>query len=148
MNGMRGLKDGMTDICDDEWATLLPESCTFSFCSLYFFFLKSNLLTKRFSDLNDLRYATIDKTINYIMVWRYIFLKKNFKDMKCVWNRKEFTLIKSDRFACWHHLTSWKYEILCTSISCKIKYKNHPILYSYFKLMVIKKIVIHRIFFW
>lgn len=148
MNGMRGLKDGMIDICDDEWVILLLEFCIFLFCLFYFFFLKLNLFIKRFLDFNDFWYVIIDKIINYIMVWRYIFFKKNFKDMKCVWNWKEFILIKSDRFVCWYYLMLWKYEIFCIFILCKVKYKNYLILYFYFKLMVIKKIVIYCIFFW
>lgn len=95
------LKDERTDICDDEWATILPKPCTFAFCLLYFFFYpKSNLLTKRLSDLNGLRYATIEKTMWWIMVWRYIRNKK-----------------KTSKSCCWRHLTSWKYEMLRKSSS-------------------------------
>lgn len=38
-----------------------PNLALLHFACFIFFYLKSNLLTKRLSDLNDLRYATIDK---------------------------------------------------------------------------------------
>lgn len=83
--------------------------CTFAFFSL-FSNLDLNLLTKRFTDL-----------------------RTHPRHEMCV-ELKGVYFEKSDRFVCWHHLTSWKYEMLCTSISFKVKYQNQLLFDNYFQI--------------